>query len=114
MVLAALVGAVEGRDGVRLAVEVVGIREVVAAAADGLLLGEALGILLEDLIPPPEAAVVAATRVDLEGVALVGVVFTGRDDVLEEERVVRGFTGRNPLVDLLRRSETGAKNKNKH
>jgi len=39
--------------------------------------------------------------------SLEGVVLE-REDVLDEERVDLGFTGRNPLVDLLSRSETGA------
>ncbi len=46
--------------------------------------------------------------VALEGVVFVGVVFEGREGVLEEERAILGFTGRKPLVDLLSRSETGA------
>ncbi len=117
-------GAVEGRDGVCLQ----GTREpvVVAAAAaevvaEGLVLpGEARGSLLADLAPPPEAvATVVAARevvavvVGLEGVVFVGVVLEGREGVLEEERAVRAFTGRSPLVDLLSRSEIGATRRQK-
>lgn len=72
---------------------------------------EAVGILLVDLVPP----LVVAGRDDtgLVGVALVGVVLE-REDTLDVVRLDFGLTGRNPLVDLLSRSETGAEGKKAH
>lgn len=64
------------------------------------------------LLPPAVAIVREAAGgrvgVPLEGMVLVGVVFKGREEELEEERAALGFTGRKPLVDLLSRSEIGA------
>ena len=77
------------------------------------LIPEAVGILLVDLVPPV-APLVVAGRDDtgLVGVAL-GVVLE-REDILDVVRLDLGLTGRNPLVDLLSRSETGAKGQRKH
>ena len=75
------------------------------------LIPEAVGILLVDLVPPVAPLVVAGRG--LVGVALVGVVLE-REDVLDVVRLDLGLTGRNPLVDLLSRSETGAEGQRNH
>lgn len=99
-------GAVVGRDGVRLELAL-GILE--PDLATGLVFApEATGsLLLEDLVTLPleDRKVVVVV-----GVAFVGVVLE-REDALNEERPDFGFNGRSPLVDLLSRSEMGAKRK---
>jgi hypothetical protein len=62
---------------------------------------EAAGILLADLVP-----LLVTGRAVVVG--LVGVVLE-KEGMLVEERADFGFIGRNPLVDLLNRSEIGAK-----
>lgn len=81
------------------------------APLEGLELGlvlipETAGILLVDLLPLP-----TVRRVVVEG--LVGVVLE-RAGVLVEVRPDLALTGRNPLVDLLSRSEIGAERKYNH
>lgn len=69
-----------------------------------LLIPETAGILLVDLLPL--AAIGRVAVEGLVGVALVGVVLE-RAGALGEERPNLALTGRNPLVDLLSRSEIG-------
>lgn len=96
-----LTGAVDGLEEVCLVILDTGLE----VAALGLIT-EAVGILLEVFFVPPPL-----TGREVVG-GLVGVVLE-REDGLDEARVDLGFTvtGRKPLVDLLSRSETGAKRK---
>lgn len=79
---------------------VAGLVLVLKAGFRGLvLMAEAAGILLADLVPAP-----ASGR---EVAGLVGVVLEREEALGDEERLYFGFTGRNPLVDLLNLSVTG-------
>lgn len=85
--------AVDGLGTARLGTPLEGLK------VDLVLIPETVGILLGDLLP-----LLGTGR---EVLGLVGVVLE-REGVLDETRPDLAFTGRNPLVDLLSRSETGA------